>query len=77
MEVERDSNMGTGETGWNNGLSGGDVAAVVLYFILVLGIGLYVSRHRHIIDIIVLNFHGTNQIVEKNLKDCCSMMAFV
>jgi len=36
-----DSKMGTGETGWNNGLSGGDVAAVVLYFILVLGIGLY------------------------------------
>ena len=42
-----DSKMGTGETGWNNGLSGGDVAAVVLYFILVLGIGLYVSRHHH------------------------------
>ena len=30
------------EEGWNNGLSGGDIAAVVLYFILVLGIGLYV-----------------------------------
>merc|ERR550519_2980575 len=29
------------EEGWNNGLSGGDIAAVVLYFILVLGIGLY------------------------------------
>ena len=35
--MEVDSKM---ETGWNNGLSGGDVAAVVLYFILVLGIGL-------------------------------------
>lgn len=34
----------TGE-GWNNGLSGGDIAAVVLYFILVLGIGLYVSAN--------------------------------
>ena len=37
------NHVGTTGEGWNNGLSGGDIAAVVLYFILVLGIGLYVS----------------------------------
>ena len=42
-EVLNNGLSGTTEEGWNNGLSGGDIAAVVLYFILVLGIGLYVS----------------------------------
>ena len=42
-EVLNNGLSGTTEQGWNNGLSGGDIAAVVLYFILVLGIGLYVS----------------------------------
>jgi len=40
-EVLNNGLSGTTEQGWNNGLSGGDIAAVVLYFILVLGIGLY------------------------------------
>ena len=41
------------------GLRGGDIAAVVLYFVLVLGIGLWVRKTNHVF----LNFiliHHTN-----------------
>ena len=44
-KMEGWNHAGTTGEGWNNGLSGGDIAAVVLYFILVLGIGLYVSAN--------------------------------
>ena len=44
MQVRMEESIGRMEEGWNNGLSGGDIAAVVLYFILVLGIGLYVCH---------------------------------
>ena len=45
MQEKMEKEGWTTSEGWNNGLSGGDIAAVVLYFILVLGIGLYVSAN--------------------------------
>ena len=45
--------------------------------LLNVHLGIAVLFEDNMFKDIIVNFHGTKQIVGNNLKDCCSMMDFV
>ena len=74
MQEKMEKEGWTTEEGWNNGLSGGDIAAVVLYFILVLGIGLYVSANMFLSRLVsiatILNIEPIQELLITIILNC-------